>query len=119
MSTITFKEFLTLTLENDQINKMVSDTQAQLSQIDSTINQRTQSLLAQKTQLQRKFSQLLKQKQAADNADQQKNKQNQQQQNQQQKNQQQQQQQNQQQQNQQGNIGMMAPGNNATGQQRI
>jgi len=113
MTTVSFKEFLTLVVENDQLNKNVADIQAQMSQIDNTINQRTSSLMAQKAQLQRRYSQLLKQKQAADQADQQKAKQ---------QDQQMQKQTNQNQQMQTNNPGVTLnniPGNNNLAQQRI
>lgn len=75
MKPITFKEYVELTTENEQLDKAVADLQAQIGQLDTTINQRTQSLINQKAQIQRRYAQLLKQKQAADRSEEQKQRQ--------------------------------------------
>ena len=63
---LTFKKFLSIINEDASTDKMVADIQAQLGQIDTQIAQRTQPLLAQKQQLQRRLGPLLKKKQQDD-----------------------------------------------------
>jgi len=63
---LTFKKFLSIIDEDVAIDKMVIDIQTAISQIDNQINQRTQPLLAQKQQLQRRLGPILKKKQQED-----------------------------------------------------
>lgn len=63
---LTFKKFLSIINEDISTDKMITDIQTQLSQIDNQIAQRTQPLIAQKTQLQRRLGPLLKKKQQDD-----------------------------------------------------
>lgn len=59
---LTFKVFLRIINENSDIEGAIAQIQQQMGMIDSQINQRTQSLIAQKNQLQKKLVPLLKRK---------------------------------------------------------
>ncbi len=62
----TFKKFLSIIQEDANVDKMVMDIQTAISQLDTQINQRTQPLVAQKQNLQKRLVPLLKQKEQAD-----------------------------------------------------
>lgn len=63
---LTFKRFLCIINEDATIDKMVMDIQTAINNIDNQINMRTQPLLLQKQQLQKRLGPLLKKKQAED-----------------------------------------------------
>lgn len=63
---LTLKKFLSIINEGASIDKMVIDIQTAINNIDNQITQRTQPLITQKTQLQRRLSPLLKKKQQND-----------------------------------------------------
>lgn len=63
---LTFKKFLCIINEDATVDKMVMDIQTAINNIDNQINIRTQPLLLQKNQLQKRLGPLLKKKQADD-----------------------------------------------------
>ncbi len=63
---LTLKRFLSIITEDANLDKMVMDIQTAIGQIDTQINQRTQPLLTQKQQLQRRLVPLLRKKQDED-----------------------------------------------------
>ncbi len=63
---LTFKNFYTILAEDASTDQMIAQIQASLGQIDTQINQRTQPLLNQKQQLQRRLAPLMKKKQDDD-----------------------------------------------------
>jgi K+-sensing histidine kinase KdpD len=62
----TLKKFLSIIEEDANVDKMVMDIQSALSQLDNQINQRTQPLLVQKQNLQKRLTPLLKKKEQDD-----------------------------------------------------
>jgi hypothetical protein len=62
---LTFKQFYYI-IEDASTDQAIAQVQAALGQIDTQINQRTQPLLNQKQQLQRRLGPLLKKKQDDD-----------------------------------------------------
>jgi DNA-binding helix-hairpin-helix protein with protein kinase domain len=62
----TFKKFLSIIQEDANVDKMVMDIQTAISQLDTQINQRTQPLVAQKQNLQKRLVPLLKKKEQDD-----------------------------------------------------
>lgn len=59
---LTFKDFLSIINEDASVDKMVADIQTAIGNIDTQLNQRTQPLINQKIQLQKRLSPLLKKK---------------------------------------------------------